>query len=183
MILRKTIVRKERLNEKIDCVQLNCAIDEARCWGFVMASAVSGPSLDDLLCFATYSASHAFTRLYRPLLGELGLTYPQYLVLITLSEGEGLMVKDIGARLFLDSGTLTPMLKRLEVAGLVARTRDDKDERQVQVSLTEAGRAVRRRARAVPCRLADAVCLEDAEMADLVHKLTALRDRLKQAGT
>src|SRR5215204_691154 len=99
--------------------------------------------LGNQLCFAVYSAAHAFNAAYKPLLEPLGLTYPQYLVLMVLWEQDGLMVKEIGEKLTLDSGTLTPMLKRLEVAGFVKRKRDKKDERQVIITLTEKGRELR----------------------------------------
>ena len=95
--------------------------------------------LDNQICFAVYSAAHAFNRVYKPLLDRLGLTYPQYLVMLSLWERDGVPVKDIGERLFLDSGTLTPLLKRLETAGLVKRTRSTEDERQVLIALTRAG--------------------------------------------
>src|ERR1700712_5278846 len=92
--------------------------------------------LEDQLCFSIYAAGHAFTRFYKPLLEPLGLTYPQYLVLLTLWEADGLLLKSIGSRLGLDSGTLTPLLKRMEEAGLLTRLRDKADERQVIVRLT-----------------------------------------------
>src|SRR3954467_10719297 len=96
--------------------------------------------LDNQLCFALYSTSLAMTKLYKPLLEELGLTYPQYLVMLVLWEEDGPMVSGLGERLFLDSGTLPPLLKRLETAGLVARVRDTQDERRVHITLTAAGR-------------------------------------------
>src|SRR5918993_3722365 len=99
-------------------------------------AAQSSARLSRMLCFATYSAGLAFTRVYKPLLELLGLTYPQYLVMVVLWEKDGLTVSEIGEQLFLDSGTLTPLLKRLQAAGLVERGRDPKDERQVRVSLT-----------------------------------------------
>jgi len=99
--------------------------------------------LDNQLCFAVYSTGHAFNRVYKPLLDRLGLTYPQYLVMLVLWERDDVAVKDIGARLFLDSGTLTPLLKRLEAAGLIKRTRGTEDERQVLVALTPQGHALR----------------------------------------
>lgn len=95
--------------------------------------------LDNQLCFAVYAAAHAFGRAYRNLLGRYDLTYPQYLVLMVLWEEDGLTVKEIGEKLFLDSGTLTPLLKRLEASGRVRRARDRPDERQVSIFLTEAG--------------------------------------------
>ena len=96
--------------------------------------------LDNQLCFAVYSASLAMTRLYKPQLDKLGLTYPQYLVMLALWEEDGLMVSALGERLSLDSGTLTPLLKRLEANGLVARVRDVAEERRVHITLTAAGR-------------------------------------------
>ncbi|MGB6101852.1 MAG: MarR family transcriptional regulator, partial [Comamonas sp.] len=97
--------------------------------------------LDRQLCFALYSASLAMTRLYKPLLDAIGLTYPQYLAMLVLWERDGLTVSELGERLSLDSGTLTPLLKRMEVAGLLQRERDAQDERCVRVVLTRTGRA------------------------------------------
>ena len=102
--------------------------------------------LSNQLCFAVYSTAHAFNRVYKPLLDRLGLTYPQYLVMLVLWERDGVPVKEIGERLFLDSGTLTPLLKRLEAAHLVKRTRSAADERQVLISLTSQGQSMRERA-------------------------------------
>jgi DNA-binding MarR family transcriptional regulator len=109
--------------------------------------------LDQQLCFPLYAASNLMTRLYRPLLDELGLTYPQYLAMLVLWEATPCTVSALGERLLLDSGTLTPLLKRLETAGLVRRTRDVADERRVLVSLTDDGLALRARADGVPHRL------------------------------
>lgn len=109
--------------------------------------------LDQQLCFPLYAASNLMTRLYRPLLDELGLTYPQYLAMLVLWEASPSTVSALGERLLLDSGTLTPLLKRLESAGLVCRTRDAADERRVLVSLTAEGLALRSRAEGVPHRL------------------------------
>src|SRR4051794_6339033 len=97
-------------------------------------------SLDSQLCFSIYAAGHAFNRFYKPLLGPLGLTYPQYLVLLALWEEDALTLKTIGERLLLDSGTLTPLLRRMEEAGLVSRARDVEDERLVRVRLTPKGK-------------------------------------------
>jgi DNA-binding MarR family transcriptional regulator len=135
------------------------------------------------VCFALYAASRAATALYRPLLDELGLTYPQYLVLLLLWERDGRTVKELGEELDLDSGTLSPLLKRLESAGLVSRRRSTGDERVVQVHLTRAGTALRRRALAVPRRLAAATGLSTAELARLRDTLTALTGTLHAAGT
>src|SRR5438132_4782254 len=101
-------------------------------------SADEALQLDNQLCFALYSASLAMTKLYKPLLDELGLTYPQYLVMLALWEQDGLAVSGLGERLSLDSGTLTPLLKRLEAAGFISRVRDVEDERRVRVTLTTA---------------------------------------------
>ena len=108
--------------------------------------------LEHQVCFALYSASLAMTKLYKPWLDDLGLTYPQYIAMLALWEEDGLAVKQLGERLFLDSGTLTPLLKRLESNGLVARIRDLADERRVHVSLTTAGRRLKARAASVPRR-------------------------------
>jgi len=140
--------------------------------------------LDEQLCFALYSASRAVIRAYAPLLAPLGLTYPQYLVLLVLWELDGLPVKDIGERLALDSGTLTPLLKRLEHQGLVERRRGEDDERVVRIHLTAAGRALRGKARKVPAELACRAGYDVASersMRDLVRlrdELTALTRRL-----
>lgn len=134
--------------------------------------------LDHQLCFALYSASLAMTKRYKPLLAELGLTYPQYLTLLALWEEDGLTVNRLGERLHLDSGTLTPLLKRLEQAGLISRLRDAQDERRVHVRLTPAGRALKSRAAQIPaCVLAAAQCSVADAMA-LTHQVQALRDRL-----
>lgn len=100
--------------------------------------------LEQQLCFAVYSAAHAFNRAYKPLLDALGLTYPQYIVMMVLWERNGQTVKEIGAKLDLDSGTLSPLLKRLEKLGMITRTRDENDERQVVISLTDQGKGARR---------------------------------------
>ncbi|MDB5733029.1 MAG: transcriptional regulator, MarR family [Variovorax sp.] len=137
--------------------------------------------LDNQLCFAVYSTSLAMTRLYKPLLDKLGLTYPQYLVMLALWEHDGSMVSELGERLSLDSGTLTPLLKRLEAHGHVSRLRDVADERRVRVTLTAAGRKLKARAAGVPgCLLAASQCSLD-ELAGLTRQLQALRDRMKAA--
>ncbi|WP_085317242.1 MarR family winged helix-turn-helix transcriptional regulator [Derxia lacustris] len=138
--------------------------------------------LDRQLCFALYSTSLAMTKAYRPLLADLGLTYPQYLVMLLLWERDGLGVGELGERLFLDSATLTPLLKRLEGAGLIARSRDPADERRVLVGLTAAGQALRTRAGAVPAGvLAASGCGMD-ELLSLKTQLEALRTQLQRAG-
>jgi len=134
--------------------------------------------LDNQLCFALYSASLAMTKVYKPLLDALELTYPQYLVLLVLWEQDGVMVSSIGERLFLDSGTLTPLLKRLESAGLVQRTRDSGDERRVRITLTDAGRALQQQARAVPECVRAHSQLELAPIQVLTQQLQTLRSTL-----
>jgi MarR family transcriptional regulator, organic hydroperoxide resistance regulator len=137
--------------------------------------------LDNQLCFAVYSASLAMTRLYKPLLDKLHLTYPQYLVMLALWERDGSMVSELGAQLSLDSGTLTPLLKRLEANGLVTRLRDVADERRVHITLTPAGRKLKTRAASVPaCLMAASACSVD-ELVGLTRQIQALRDRIKAA--
>ena len=133
------------------------------------------------LCFAVYSTSHAFTRAYRVLLEPLGLTYPQYLVLLVLWERDGMRVKEIGAQLFLDSGTLTPLLKRLEGLGYVSRVRDPSDERQVTILLTPAGQALEAKAASIPNDLACMTQLEPGEIEELIARLGKLRTALQGA--
>lgn len=131
------------------------------------------PRLDDQLCFALYAATRAMTRAYRPALEALELTYPQYLVMLVLWEGDDLSVSALGERLMLDSGTLTPLLKRLEQRGLIARSRADEDERRVQIVLTEQGRALRARAPEVFNTL---LCRTQRP----VQELAQLREQLRQ---
>ena len=134
--------------------------------------------LDNQLCFALYSASLAMTKLYKPLLDELGLTYPQYLTLLVLWERDGLTVSELGERLSLDSGTLTPLLKRLEAAGLIARIRAVEDERRVHITLTAAGRKLKSRAQKIPgCILAASQC-SIPELVQLTRQIQGLRQRL-----
>jgi DNA-binding MarR family transcriptional regulator len=135
--------------------------------------------LSDHLCFAVYSAAHAFNRVYKPHLERLALTYPQYLAMLVLWEQDRQPVKAIGQRLGLDSGTLTPLLKRLEAAGHVTRSRDPEDERSVLVSLTEAGRALREKAEAVPFAIGCAMGRSMPEIAALRDEVAALRDALE----
>jgi DNA-binding MarR family transcriptional regulator len=134
--------------------------------------------LDHQLCFALYSSSLAMTKLYKPLLDPLGLTYPQYLAMLVLWESDGVTVSQLGERLMLDSGTLTPLLKRLEAAGLVQRLRDSVDERRVRVQLTREGRTLKRRAFAVPEAVACAAGCELDELARLTARLKTLREQL-----
>ena len=135
--------------------------------------------LDEQLCFALYNAQRAVTRAYAPLLEPLGLTYPQYLALLVLWERDGLPVKQLGERLALDSGTLTPLLKRLEHQGLVERRRGELDERVVHIDLTARGRALRAKARKIPAELACRAGYDVASERSL-HELVRLREELTQ---
>lgn len=121
--------------------------------------------LDDKMCFALYAASRAVTGLYRPILDELGLTYPQFLVLLVLWDGpkEGVTVKELGAALHLDYGTLTPLLKRLEANGLLRRERRADDERTVQITLTDKGVDLRERTDGIFTTIGDAMALDPEE--------------------
>ena len=146
-------------------------------------TALPAPSvaLDDQLCFALYAASRAVTARYRPMLDEIGLTYPQYLVMMVLWERDQLTVSDIGERLFLDSATLTPLLKRMEAQGLVQRARARSDERQVIITLTEQGNALRKQAAEVmPAVLCATQCSID-EVTTLRDQLVDLRKRLNDS--
>jgi DNA-binding MarR family transcriptional regulator len=138
-------------------------------------------ALDRQLCFALYSASLAMTKLYTPLLAPLGLTYPQYLVMLALWEEDGVTVSALGQRVHLDSGTLTPLLKRLELAGHLSRQRDAEDERRVRVHLSPSGRALKTLARQIPPAIACAAQCELQEISQLTQRLTALRGQLLQA--
>jgi DNA-binding MarR family transcriptional regulator len=143
--------------------------------------------LENQICFPIYAASRLITREYQPLLDELGLTYPQYLVLMVLWEHDGLPVNEIGQRLLLYTNTVTPLLKRMEAQGLVARRRSAEDERRVIVSLTARGRALQEQAAAIPAKLVaglsaegvDEQALHDmlAQLQKIIHHLSA-----KQSG-
>lgn len=137
-------------------------------------------SLEQMLCFAVYSTAHAFNRAYRPLLEALDLTYPQYLVMNALWEGDGQNVKGLAHRLLLDSGTMTPLLKRLEAAGLVQRKRDGADERQVIVYLTNAGRDLQQRASEVPETIRCATGLSSKELQTTIDQVLRLRGSLSE---
>ena len=137
--------------------------------------------LDRQLCFALYSSSLAMTKLYKPLLAPLGLTYPQYLAMLVLWEGDGVSVSQLGQRLSLDSGTLTPLLKRLEQQGLVERRRASDDERRVDLFLTPAGLKLRAQALDIPERLACASACELDELVALTQRLHELRAQFAKA--
>lgn len=138
----------------------------------------SALQLDNQLCFALYSASLAMTKLYAPLLNALNLTYPQYLVLLVLWEQDGLTVTALGDRLTLNSGTLTPLLKRMEASGLLLRKRSQDDERRVLVTLTPEGKKLKMRAAAIPPCVAEATDCSLSERLGLTTQLKALRNRL-----
>ena len=134
--------------------------------------------LDNQLCFALYSTSLAMTKVYKPLLAELGLTYPQYLAMLVLWERDGLMVSELGQKLYLDSGTLTPLLKRLEACGYISRIRDVEDERRVYITLTSSGRKLKTRAAKIPgCILSASQC-SVPELMNLTGQVQALRQQL-----
>ncbi len=139
-----------------------------------------GLQLDQQLCFALYSASLAMTKLYRPLLDTLGLTYPQYLVMLVLWEHGSVSVGKLGERLNLDSGTLTPLLKRLEAQGRIRRERSASDERRVDVELTDDGMALREHARTIPPRILEGAGCTVDELGSLTRRLQALRQTLQE---
>ncbi len=142
------------------------------------ASTSASLRLDDQLCFALYSASLAMNKAYREALKPLGITYPQYLVLLVLWENDQRSVSEIGEQLFLDSATLTPLLKRMEQAGWVSRDRSPSDERVVIVSLTEAGRAMHTDASRIPAGLLCRTRLSVDNLVGLRSELNRLRDQL-----
>ncbi|KKC31280.1 MarR family winged helix-turn-helix transcriptional regulator [Devosia psychrophila] len=146
-----------------------------------MAKPANPLRLDSMLCFAVYAASHAFTRFYKPRLDALGLTYPQYLAFLVLWEQDGLTVKALGDKLFLDSGTITPLIKRLEARALVRRQRDVEDERLVRIFLTDEGRALREQALAIPLQVGEALGGDVEAGAVMRQGLKQLRERLDAA--
>lgn len=137
--------------------------------------------LDQQLCFALYASSLAMTKLYKPLLEPLSLTYPQYLVMLVLWEQDGISVSTLGQRLSLDSGTLTPLLKRMETAGFVKRQRAAQDERRVDILLTPEGLALKAQAQKIPPRLACAAACSLEELSSLTRRLHELRQQLADA--
>lgn len=139
--------------------------------------------LDNQLCFAIYACSREMTRLYRPLLDELDLTYPQYLVLLILWEKDELTVKAIGDRLFLDSGTLTPLLKRMEAAGLIRRERSSEDERKVFIRLTDEGHALKAQALSIPEEMKGRSGLGDEDLHGFLKDFQMLLARLTGSKT
>ncbi|OBR62297.1 MarR family transcriptional regulator [Paenibacillus oryzae] len=137
--------------------------------------------LNNQICFSLYSCSREITKLYRPLLQNLGLTYTQYIAMLALWEQDKITVSELGNRLYLDSGTLTPLLKKLEAAGLVTRTRDKKDERSVLIELTGQGSALREQALGIPEQLACQLGATPQEGMELLKLMHTLMDRI-QAG-
>ncbi|UUW70681.1 MarR family winged helix-turn-helix transcriptional regulator [Pseudomonas oryzihabitans] len=136
--------------------------------------------LDQQLCFALYSTSLAMTKVYKPLLEEVGLTYPQYLMMLVLWENDRLPLKELARRLHQDSGALTPVLKRLEAEGYVTRQRNAEDERNLSIELTEAGRALRERAQEINGTISGYCALGDAQMNALRENLMTLRAKLER---
>ncbi len=143
------------------------------------AAKPAGPRLEDFLCFAIYSANLAYGRAYKPILEELGLTYTQYIAIVALWEEDNQTVGGLGEKLFLESNTLTPILKKLEEMGYLHRRRDPKDERQVTISLTDAGRRLREKA--LPMNLVKESGLTSDEFAKMQKGIVALRGNLIKA--
>lgn len=147
-----------------------------------MTTATPDPlHLDQQFCFAVYSTMHALNRTYKPLLDRLEITYPQYIVLLVLWERDGVSVGEIGEKLMLDSSTLTPLLKRMEAAGIVRRTRNPEDERQVLVALTDEGRAMRKIAAEFPEALLCAAGCSVDELVSLKRRMLGVRDNMLAA--
>jgi DNA-binding MarR family transcriptional regulator len=148
-----------------------------------MSPAASAPLLDEQICFALYSASRAMTSRYRELLAPLGVTYPQYLALLVLWESGEATVSELGERLQLDSGTLSPLLRRLEQSGLVTRTRKSTDERTVTIVLTDKGSALRAQASAIPEFVCAATGLELDELVALRDQVTTVAAHVRLASS
>jgi DNA-binding MarR family transcriptional regulator len=146
-----------------------------------MTEPADAPALADFMCFAIYSTNLAYSRVYKPVLDRLGLTYPQYITLIALSEQDGQTVKGLGETLFLEPSTMTPMLKRLEAMGHVRRERDSADERNVRIYLTDAGRALRQRGIAFGSVTREAAGMGREDFAALQKAVVRLRDALVEA--
>ena len=142
-----------------------------------------GLRLEDQLCFSLYAATRAMTAAYAPLLDALDLTYPQYLVMLVLWEHDGARVSDIGEQLYLDSGTLTPLIKRLEARKLVERRRSASDERVVEVHLTAAGKRLRKQAASIPHEMFRRSCLSGADLVKLRYQLHQLTAKLRGDAT
>ncbi len=139
-------------------------------------------ALDNQFCFALYSASLAMTKTYKPFLDKIGLTYPQYLVMLVLWQQDDVLVKTIGEHLFLDSGTLTPLLKRLEASSLIVRNRDEADERQVRITLTKEGRALKKKAQEIPYQILCASGQSQEDLMQMRTRLSRIRNDLVRHG-
>ncbi|MBX5159911.1 MULTISPECIES: MarR family transcriptional regulator [unclassified Rhizobium] len=137
--------------------------------------------LDDFICFAVYTASHALNRVYKPLLDALGLTYPQYLAMVALWGQDGQTVGGLGEKLFLESSTLTPLLKRLESAGYIRRERSREDERVVVIRLSEEGKRLKEKATGIPGCIAEASGRDAADLTRLQAEIVALREALNKS--
>ncbi|WP_253805456.1 MarR family winged helix-turn-helix transcriptional regulator [Fictibacillus arsenicus] len=135
--------------------------------------------LESQICFKIYTLEREITKLYRNLLQDLDMTYPQYLVMLLLWEKDGMTVKEIGKRLFLDSGTLTPMLKRMEANGIIKRRRSTEDERSVIISLTKKGEQLKQKAECIPSKLVEDMSLDHGELPTLNKTLTNMLYRLQ----
>ena len=135
-------------------------------------------NFDEFLCFSLYSANHAMNRVYTPVLKELGLTYPQYLVMVALWQDDGQLVGELGRKMLLESSTLTPLVKRLEKLGYVCRQRDAGDERKVRVTLTTDGHALRERAACVPGQIPEAIGMAPEEILALSRQINKVRKNL-----
>jgi len=141
------------------------------------------PGVSNMLCFAIYSAGHAFTRVYKPLLDELGLTYPQYLVMVALWQADDQTVGSLGEALFLESSTLTPLLKRLEGLGYISRQRDPEDERQVRIRLTPQGANLQKKARDIPACILESSGMSLGQLERLQKEISTLRGNLLKAAS
>ncbi len=137
--------------------------------------------LDNQLCFALHSTSLLMTKVYKPMLQRIGLTYPQYLAMLVLWEADGISVGEISARLLTDPGSLTPLLKRLEAEGLITRTRSSSDERVVLLNLTDRGRALQQQAEGFASCILEASGQSAAQLMALKDQIVELRNRLQQA--
>ena len=142
-----------------------------------------GIALERFLCFSLYSANHAMNRVYKPLLAELGLTYPQYLAMSVLWQKDKILVGELGDRLHLESNTMTPLLKRLEAEGLLTRTRDKKDERQVRIALTRQGRALKKRTGEMAACILSATGMPVEEVVELQRQIMTLRENLLKSAS
>lgn len=156
---------------------LSCVAREKQVTKFKIPEDDFAP-LNEFLCFTIYSTGHALTQFYRPILEAIGLTYPQYLVMVALWAKDDQIIKDLGSRLFLESSTLTPLVKRMESAGLISRCRDPKDERQVRVKLTDKGKALKSDALKVPGCIQSAVGLTAENVVEIQAAIAGIRDRL-----